>query len=298
MNTRRTISIIFIAVIISSCSVNDKKQLDKISVFTSIIPQKYFVERVGGDRVNVEVLVQPGKSPSTYEPLPEQVMNLGNADVFFTIGVPFEKAFLPKIKSSLKNLKIVDTSNGIKKRYLQNHVHEEDHGENHDEEDPLKTEDPHIWLSPILVIKQAEIIMEALIEVDPDGEGDYKKNFEDFRKDLLDLHTELKQELKPLKGSEFFIYHPSFGYFADEYGLKQIAVEIGGKEPSPVDINKVVEYAKKQSVKIIFVQPEFSVRSAKVIADAIDGAVITLNPLDPDYINNLRKISEALKEAK
>jgi len=155
-----------IMLLVTGCKKTDTKQDN--TVFVSILPQKYFVEKIAGDRLKVEVLVTPGKSPETYEPTPQQVISLGNAKALFTIGVPFENAFLPKIQATIKSLKIVDTSFGIKKRILEK-----------------ETKAPHIWLSPSLVKIQAENIYNALIEIDPDGKSNYTKGYQCILDELL-----------------------------------------------------------------------------------------------------------------
>ena len=269
---------IFIVVFAMVGKTTDSKQ--DIKVFVSILPQKYFVEKIAGNRLIVEVLVSPGKSPATYEPTPQQVTDLGNAKALFTIGVPFENAFLPEIHGTLKSLKIVDTSGSIKKRMLE-----------------PETLDPHIWLSPSLVKIQAKNIYNALIEINPSGKSDYKKGYESLIKELDELTALLQKTLKPYAGSTLFVFHPAFGYFADEFGLNQVAIETGGKEPTPQKLTEIIEYAQKKGVKIIFVQPEFSQESAKKIAQAIGGTVIMLNPLNPDYINNLKSISTEIEKA-
>ncbi len=268
-----------------------------ITVFTSILPQSYFVEQIGGNRVNVEVLVGPGKSPATYEPSPQQVQQLSSAAILFTIGVPFENGFLPTIRATLKDLEIVDTSTGIKKRQIDGHRHEDDHHDEEDHEHEAGALDPHIWLSPRLAQIQAKSIYDALVRLDPAGENQYSQGYEALIRDLKELDSELTAALEPYRGSIILVYHPAFGYFADDYGLTQIAIETGGKEPSPAQLEKIINEAVEEGVKIIFVQPEFSIESANAIAAAINGTVVTLAPLNPDYIENLGKISSEVKRA-
>jgi len=283
--------LIIMMLFFTGCSKAGDSGSEKINVFTSILPQKYFVERIGGERVNVSVLVGPGRSPAIYEPLPDQVVALSRADLFFTIGVSFENAFVPKIEKSMKSLKIVDTSAGIKKRFFESngvHVHD-GHGEG--------AVDPHIWMSVTLVKQQALNIFNALAERDPGGRDYYEKNYREFAADLDRTGRELKKALAPLKGETIFVFHPAFGYFTDEYGLKQAAIETGGKEPSPFELEAVIKKARAEKVKVIFVQAEFSQKSARAIAEAIGGAVVILNPLDPDYINNMLRIAYEIKKA-
>jgi zinc transport system substrate-binding protein len=303
MNLKKALFLcIVFCIILAGCSEKKTEAELPVKLFTSILPQKYFVEKIGGDRVSVEVLVSPGKSPATYEPSPQQVIDLGSARALFTIGVPFEKAFLLSIKSNLTSLEIVDTSAGITKRMLGAHSHEdeehEEHGEDeHEHEEESGTPDPHIWLSPKLVKQQAQHIYSALAEIDPAGKDFYKEGYDSFILELDEIDSKLKTILAPFKGETLFVFHPAFGYFADDYGLKQVAIETGGKEPAPSVLEEIIEHALEEGVKIIFVQAEFSQDSAQAIAEAIGGAVISLNPLNPDYINNLEIVANEMIKA-
>ena len=272
----------------------------EVKVFVSVLPQQWFVERIGGERVSVDVMVQPGRSPSTYDPSPNQVAALAGADLFFTIGVPFENAFLPKIKGALKGLKIIDVSAGVEKRMLSDHNHDEAEEGDDDEDHEEHTEgalDPHIWLSPVLAVTQAQNIYNALVEFDPEGMTVYAKGLAEVTAELELLDAKISAELAPFAGNTLFIFHPTLGYFADRYNLKQVAIEAGGKEPSAAELGEIISHAKEEGVKIIFVQPEFSEESAAVIAEAIDGNVVKLNPLNPDYINSLTEIADKIRRS-
>ena len=271
----------------------NNKNTDKIKVFVSIMPQKYFVEKIGGENVDVKVMVGPGKSPATYEPEPNQVVDLSSTQIFFTIGVPFEKAFLKKISDNLQNTKIIDSSKGIKRRYLEKHSHDE----NKEKHNEIQIEDPHIWLSPSLVKIQGKNIYEALVEADPQEKLKYEEGYNALIKEMDELDLYLKEKLAPYKGNTIFVYHPSFGYFTDEYGLYQEAVETGGKEPVPAILESIIKEALEEKVKIIFVQPEFSQKSAEAIAKGIGGSVVSLNPLNPDYLSNMKAIADEIEGA-
>ncbi len=289
----RILLILITVFILHGCEKNKNTDIQSVNIFVSIAPQKYFVERIGKERVTVNVMVMPGRNPAIYEPTPDQVISLAEADLFFTIGVPFENSFLSKIERNLDNLLFINISNDIVKRELFEHIHQED---------PTETEkynfpDPHTWLSPVLAKTLCKNIYDALISIDPDGEYFYRANYDSLITDLEYLHKEFTYMLSEHRGKSFLVFHPSFGYFADEYGLKQLAIETGGKEPGPFELEEIIEYANKNNLNTIFTQPEFSKRSAEVIAEAINGTVITLSTLDPDYINNLRIIAkEILKE--
>ena len=256
-----------------------------IQVVVSILPQKYFVERVSGSHVAVEVLASNGQDPHTFEPTPKQMAHLSEAQIYFQIGFPFEEALLTKISDTFGNLKVVDTRQGIKLRT------EVGPGE------PAGEPDPHTWLNPKLVKIQARNIETALAQLDPAHAAEYEKNLHAFQADLDRLDAELAAALAPFKGGEFFVFHPAFGYFADAYGLKQVPVEVGGKEPSAKELTALIDHAKKDGVKVIFVEPQFSSKTARAVAEAIGGAVVPLDPLNPDYIHNLENLAVQVQKA-
>lgn len=265
--------------------LNQAESQGKITVFVSILPQVYFVERIAGQRVDVKVLVKPGKSPTTYAPTLTQLANLVKAKVFFRIGVPFENVLLPKVKEIARNLKIVDTRLGIKLRKMQG---SHDHNDSHTE---TKGDDPHIWLSPQLVKQQAKIIGRTLMQIDPEGKAEYTDNLQSFIIDLEALDRRISKVLSPFKGSTFFVFHPTFGYFADAYGLRQMAVEVEGKAPKGKELALFIKKAKADVTRLVFVQPQFDQTAAQKIAEAIQGAVISIDPLSGDYIQNLEIIA-------
>ncbi len=310
---------VFCMTLICAADAPAKGGSDNVKAFVSILPQKYFLERVGGDRVRVSVLVGPGSSPHTYEPTPRQMTELAQADIFFRIGVPFENVVIPKIQALHKGLTVVDTRDGIelrkadeahnheahepkphkhdsaKTRAKHNHKHsseaEDDH---HHEAGEL---DPHIWLDPILVKRQAQTMCSALIKIDPAHEKTYRENLKKFESDLDEVNSLVAKALSGVKGKEIFVFHPAYGYFADRYGLKQRAVETGGKEPGAKQLAALIDRATKAGVKVIFVQPQFDRKNATTIARAIGGAVVPLDPLAPDYLENLRDMARKVESA-
>ncbi len=270
---------------------------DRMKIFVSVPPQAYFVNRIGGERVNVTVLLAPGENPSTFSPSPQEMAELARADLFFRTGVPFENVLMPKIASAMPGLRVVDTRQGIRLRHLDDHDHQHGLSEENDHGHTSDQLDPHVWMSPPLVKEQAKTIRDALTRIDPAGKDAYETGFTTFSKDLDRLHERLTKLLVPLAGREFFVYHPAFGYFAETYGLKQVPVEIEGKEPSPRHIADLVRRAREQGVRVIFVQPQFSPKAAQAIAGAIGGAVVPLDPLAEDYIANMEAVADALIQA-
>jgi len=266
---------------------------EKIPVVTGILPQKYIVEQTGGDRVRASALVTPGKDPHVYEPTPRQIMELSSARIYFEIGMPFEKAVLDKVRKMGLKTKIIDSSEGIKKVPMEKHLAFCEH----DDHDETSGPDPHIWLSIPNLKQLASNICKALSKEDPANEKFYKSNLEKFNAKADALNEKISKALKPFKGATVFVFHPAFGYFTDAYGLKQAAVEIEGKTPSPREIENLIKKAQEHNAKIIFVQPQFDRKSAEAIAKAIGGAVIPLDSLTENVFENLEKISDNIENS-
>ncbi len=269
-----------------------------VNVAVSILPQKYFVKKIGGDRVNVSVMVLPGANPATYEPKPRQMVNLAQAKIYFAIGVPFEANWLPKFAKTNPDMTIVATQSGITRIPMKaggHRHHETEHGH---ETISAGAKDPHIWLSPPLVRVQAKNILDALFEADPEGRMAYQANYKAFSEELKSLDMEIRRVLQTTgQNARFMVYHPSWGYFAQNYGLEQIPIELEGKKPSPRKLLALIQEAHKDGIKVIFVQPQFSEKSAETIASAIGGKVVFADPLAEDWKNNLLAVANKFKSA-
>ncbi|MDY6824851.1 MAG: zinc ABC transporter substrate-binding protein [Thermodesulfobacteriota bacterium] len=260
-----------------------------ISVIVSIPPQAFFVKSVAGDRVSVDVLLPAGESPATFTPEPSRITRLAAADIYFRIGVPFENMVMPSIGTIDSGIRVVDTRKNISLRTMHSA-----HG--HDGQQK-QGKDPHIWLDPLLVKQQTLTIRNALCEADPAGCSVYETNTDEFVKALTGLHQTLESVLAPIRGEQIFVFHPAFGYFADAYGLEQVAVEMEGKAPKGRQLLGFIKKARKAGVRVVFVQSQFDRRAAGKIAEAIDGAVVPLDPLARDYMANMRQMAEAIKNA-
>jgi len=274
-----------------------------LPVFVSILPQQYMVEEIGKDKVAVRVMVRPGASPATYEPKPAQMAALSRTRLYFSIGVPFETFWLDKIAASNPEMKMIHTDQGIRKIPMATPHH-------HGEEDPGEKEegetkhghrglDPHIWTSPGLVRLQAQTILAALIAQDPENESFYTRNHADFTDKLTALDRDLKALFKgknKTRHTRFMVFHPSWGYFARDYGLDMIAIEIEGKSPKPAQLKELIQHARENDIKVLFVQPQFSAKSAELIAREIQGRVVTADPLALDWMENMKTIAAKFKE--
>ena len=266
--------------------------LANINTVVSIVPEATFVKAIGKDKVDVTVMVSPGSSPHTYEPKPSQMKAVAKAQLYFAIGVEFEKTWLPRFKDLNPKMKVIDLSQGIKKIPMAAHHHEEEHHE----ESGL---DPHIWTVPENVAIIAQHIFDALASEDPQNSAYYKANLDTFLAKVKETDARIKNYLAPLpKGTTFMVFHPSWGYFAKAYGLKQLPIEIEGKNPKPRELIAVIKSAQKAHVRAIFTQPEFSDASAKIIADELHIPVIKVSPLAEDWSENLIRIAKAIAGAK
>ena len=277
----------------------------KPAVFVSINPQKYFVQQIGKDLVDIQVMVEPGASSASYEPKPRQMVAIAKTLIYFSIGVPFENVWLNKIASSNPNMMVVQTDHGIQKSVMAGSHHHGGDANPQDTDQNFKNEhgrgpgilDPHIWLSPQLVMIQARSILAALQKADPVHRADYETHFKAFLTEISELYAELKKIFNCKYGLQFMVFHPSWGYFADAYGLKQIPVEAEGKNPKPAQLKELIEHATQKDIKVIFVQPQFSAKSAEVIARGIGGQVIFADPLAEDWALNLRNVAQKISAA-
>ena len=263
----------------------------KQELTVTILPQKYFVQKIVKDKFDINVMVKPGASPHTYEPKSSQMKSLSNSKIYFYTGVSFENAWLDKFKLSAKNTIFVDTAVGIEKLAMEAHFHE---GEEHDEhKDEAKHDhenealDPHIWLDPILVKIQAKNIYDAIVKIDSQNSDFYKTNYEEFLKELDLINNELETILKPYENRAFMVFHPSWGYFAKRYNLEQISVEVEGKEPKPNELVELIKDAKIHDIKIVFVSPQFSQKTAKTISSSINAKVVSIDALDENWASSI-----------
>lgn len=286
--------IIFSLTIIGCQPVVKTTSLKKV-ITVSILPQKYFVETLAGDYFEVNVLVQPGQSPENYEPSPSQMRAVSESTAYIQIGAPFETVWIEKVHAMNPEMVIFDSSAGIERIVMPDHFHEDEQTNETDHEN--EEMDPHIWTSPKLVKTQLENITKLLVQIDPQNETYYQANLAGFLSDIDQLDLELQSELKDLANRKFMVYHPAWGYFAQDYGLEQIAIEIGGTEPSAKEMSQIIDLAKTEQVKVIFVQPEFSVRSAETIAAEIGGKVIPISNLEYNWLENMRSIGKILAES-
>ncbi len=272
---------------------------ESIIVAVSVLPQAEFVDKVGGDKVKTVVIIPPGADPHTYEPSPKEIANVSKASMYVIVGVdmPFEEVWINRFESINSGTLIVNSSNGIKLRELAAHDHHEEEGvEEHAGESEANNEetelDPHIWTSPTNTKIMVENIYEGLAKIDPENKTYYAQNRDAYLKELDALDARIREKLEGKTERNFIVYHPAWGYFAADYNLTMIPVEIEGKEPSAQDLAKLVDLSKEKHVKIIFIQPQTSTQSAQAVAEEIGGEVVAVDPLAKDYIANMDNVSD------
>ncbi|MBJ7899207.1 MAG: cation ABC transporter substrate-binding protein [Cyanobacteria bacterium RI_101] len=278
-----------------------------LQIAVSILPQRYFAEKIAGEGAKVNVMVEPGSDPHTYEPKPQQLQALSQAKAYVQVGLGLEKRWLEKFRSVNPNLLLIDSSQGITplKEIPHGHSHGAEEAHDHDHDHPEaptageKTQalDPHIWLAPELVKIQAQNIYDGLVRVDPDNQAEYQANLQAFLAEIDALDRQIRQNLAGLKNRQFIVFHPAWGYFAQAYDLRQIPIEAEGQEPSAQELAALIKTAQAEGVKVIFAQPQLSPKSAETIAKEIGAEVVLIDDLAPDWSANLLKVSEAFAQS-
>lgn len=297
---------------------------EPLRVFVSVVPIQTFVQKIGGEHVDARAMVRPGSNPHTYDPTPKQISALAGAELYVRTGMPFEEAWMARIQSANPDMQVFDARDGIALHALAAHSHDEsrdavehqdesDHGdeqdteaqhedhEQHDEHraghDHDSEMDPHVWTSPSQAIHMIGNIRDRLTELAPAHAEAFARNHDAFVAELQSLDRELHGLLDPLPNRQFMVFHPAWGYFADRYGLTQVPIENEGKEPGARALSALIEQAKRENIKVVFVQPQFDKRSATQVARAIDGVVIAVDPLAADYVDNLRRVGREFAQA-
>jgi len=280
----------------------------KVLAAVSIAPQAFMLKQIAGDRIDVLVMAPSGADAHTYEPKPRQLADLARASVYFAVGMDFEKAWLPRFAAASPNMAIVQTDAGIEKMPMTAHEHDHGHegeGHGHDKgnaetghDDEAGEPDPHVWLSPRLAKALAVSMRDALAKADPEGASAYAAGYDRFAASCDKLEADIQRLFADLPRGErkFMVFHPSWGYFARDFGLVQEPIEQLGREPGPRALAALVTEARKDGVKVIFVQPQMSARQAETIAQAIGGTVAAIDPLGENWSENLMEAARALRQ--
>jgi len=281
---------VFSCVFITFCS----KQItnERLLIAVSIPPQNWFVSQIAGEKCETIVLAGPGQNPHNYEPGPRQLQSLSSAGAWILSGTEFEISLQPKIKALFPNLLIVDGTEGVRFRTLLEHENDDT-----DAEHSFIEIDRHTWLGHEPAKILAAHIRDTLSLLDKKNEEYYNERCEFLVRLIDDEFNSLKIELAFMEGKKVFVYHPSFGYFLDEFGIIQEAVETGGKEPGPRILNELINKMKKEKPAAVFVQTQFPVNAARTISEAAGAQLIFLDPLAEDWLETICGMGQAFKKA-
>ena len=282
--------LIFLVVFLVGCSVVTPAPVkEKLQITVSIAPQAWLVKALAGDLADVQSMVNAGDDPHTYEPKPSQMKALAQTDIYFTMGLEYEQAWMPRLSNSNNMMRVVDASVGVNFLASQEHSDEGNSGQ--------READPHIWFSPWRMKLVAKNTADALISYNPVNKSTYDKNLEVLLEKIDAVDAGVKEALKGIDHKEFLIMHPMLAYFAEDYGLEQLPVEIGGQEPSPGELAQLLDLAKKNQIKALYIQRNTSIKMAETVTEALGiEKTYELEPLDEDWPANMLEIARMLAE--
>ncbi len=291
---RRLLAVIALTALVPACrpASGTPAAGHRLRVAVSVPPQAWFVERIGGDRVAVEVMIPPGFSHVDHPLSPRQMASLAAADLYVKVGHPsfdYERHAIDPFLEQAPGIRVVDMSRGM--HFLEGAEEGEEAGHDHGDGDP------HVWVAPETVAVAAGNIEQALAAADPAGAPLYRENLRAFLREIAALDGEIRTLLATAPSRTFIVYHPGWGYFAHQYGLEQLAIEAEGKEPSAQGMIRLIDRARRENVRLVFVEAGFPRKSAQVIADAIGGRVVLADPQQKDWPDNLRRVAAAFLES-
>jgi zinc transport system substrate-binding protein len=291
---QKNVFYIFIFACFFSFSCRPKSADTSRYISVSIEPQRYFAEKIVGDKFQVKSLVPSGSNPESFDPAPSQMVALGKSKAYFMIGLfGFEKAWMASLSQSNQRMLLVDCSKYVAEEEAHQH-HASATGEHHGHSHGGK--DPHIWNSPETALAVANSILDGVVRIDPENADYYQSNFNKLVAEIHHTDSIIKKKIAKAKIRTFIIYHPALSYFAEEYRLEQYSVEFNGKSPSPSQMASLVDLAKAKGIKTIFIQPEYDRKNAEVLAREIGGKIVEINPLAYDWKTEMIKIAEALEK--
>jgi zinc transport system substrate-binding protein len=277
---------LLILFILCACGSTTQKN-DKPIITVTLEPLRYFAEAIAGEHYDVVSMVPKGSSPESYDPTPQQLVALSRSQAYLRIGyIGFEQAWMKKLEANAPDMKVFDTSRGVDLIRGEGHWHGD-----HFHEGGVE---PHIWNSTRNAITIAENIYAALCELDATHQEEYKHRLDSLKETIQRTDTDVRTLLENADRT-FLIYHPALSYFARDYGLKQISIEEGGKEPSPAYLKHLIELCRQEKARVIFVQQEFDQRNAQLIANELGIEIVSINPLSYDWAEEMVRIGKALK---
>ena len=292
---KKYLSILSLSLLLLACnSATKNKDAARERVVTvTIEPQRFFLEQLTGDAYTINTLVPPGTSPETYEPSPSVMIEMGKSDIYFRVGeLGFEKVWSARLEQNNPDVAIVDCSTGID--LMEGDQHSHDHSDHAGRDHAEGALDPHVWSSPVAMSVFTKNMLEALVKADPGNEPLYRSNYEMLSQRINATDSTIRALLQDASTDAFIIFHPALGYFARDYGLHQYSIEFEGKNPSPSQIRKLVDLARKEKINTVFIQRGFDAKNAKVIAEEIDAELFEIDPMTYKWDEELIKIATIL----
>lgn len=275
---------------LSACQ--GKKEGGTRTISVTIEPQRYFAEKIAGDLFQINCVTPAGQSPETYDPTPQQMVQISQSQAYFRIGeIGFEQAWMKNLQSQNPDMAVFDLSEGMELIKNEEEAHEEGEAHPHHHHGSV---DPHIWTSISGARVIAQNTYQAFIKLDPENQEVYRAGYQRLIEEIDSTEAEMKQLLQPLAGTAFIIYHPALTYFAREFGLKQLCIELDGKEPSPAQLKQLLETATQSGAKVVFVQQEFDQKNAELIAQETGCRLVTINPLSYNWHDEMIRLATIL----
>ena len=286
---RHIFALLLIIICLTSCNTGKSKQNnEKPVIAVTIEPQRYFTEAIAGDKFDVISIVPKGSSPETYDPTPQQLVSLGDSKAYFRIGyIGFEQVWMDRLTDNTPHIQVFDTSKDVDLIFEE----EEIHGDHRH----AGGVEPHIWNSTGNALIIARNTYKALCQLDKENEAYYLARYDSLSQRIIQTDSIIRETLKePGATRTFMIYHPALSYFARDYGLQQISIEEGGKEPSPAHLKELVDGCRQADVRVIFIQPEFDHRNAEIIAKETRTRIVPIHPLSYDWEAEMQAVARAL----
>lgn len=275
---------------LSACQ--GKKEGGTRTISVTIEPQRYFAEKIAGDLFQINCVTPAGQSPETYDPTPQQMVQISQSQAYFRIGeIGFEQAWMKNLQSQNPDMAVFDLSEGMELIKNEEEAHEEGEAHPHHHHGSV---DPHIWTSISGARVIAQNTYQAFIKLDPGNQEVYQAGYQRLIEEIDSTEAEMKQLLQPLAGTAFIIYHPALTYFAREFGLKQLCIELDGKEPSPAQLKQLLKTATQSGAKVVFVQQEFDQKNAELIAKETGCRLVTINPLSYNWHDEMIRLATIL----
>lgn len=296
IHMRKIFLVISTVLLLLSCSSGPKNDIKTLTV--TIEPQRYFLEKIVGDKFEINTLVPPGSSPETYEPSPMAMINLGNSKAYFKVGfLGYENAWSGKLSQNNPDVRVVDCSANIELMYGTHGPHHHDGEEcHHDHSHDGEAADPHIWSSAKNALQFSKNMLDAMVELDSENADLYKENYEALAKEIAYTDSVISVMLEDIPSRGFIIYHPALSYFANDYNLEQHSIEFEGKNPSPAQMRKLVDLARSENINVVLVQQEFDIKNSEVIANEIGAKSYVINPLAYDWSEELIRMAKILSK--